>query len=155
VEPAGAEVVAVDGHGRPALLRHRLGAGSTVFCTYPLEHLAARTPRANPEPTWRIYSALAQVAGVSRPVRVDDPRVLVGRLRSPDSETVVFVNCSEDTVTAIPVVEGGDLEFPQGPLTIEPFGATAVPCRKRSHQTTTQADTKRARAGAPGEGRDV
>jgi endo-1,4-beta-mannosidase len=155
VEPAGAEVVAVDGHGRPALLRHRLGAGSTVFCTYPLEHMAARTPRANPEPTWRIYSALAQVAGVSRPVRVDDPRVLVGRLRSPDSETVVFVNCSEDTVTAIPVVEGGDLEFPQGPLTIEPFGATAVPCRKRSHQTTTQADTKRARAGAPGEGRDV
>ncbi len=81
VELAGAYVVAVDGYGRPALLRHDLGAGQTVFCTYPLEHMAAKTPWANPESTWRIYSALATAAGVSRPVRVDDPRVLVGRLR--------------------------------------------------------------------------
>ena len=59
----------------------QLGAGSTVLCTYPLEHMAARTPRVNPEDTWRLYSALAADAGVSRPVRVDDPRVLVGRVR--------------------------------------------------------------------------
>ena len=156
VEPAGAEVVAVDGHGRPALLRHRLGAGSTVFCTYPLEHMAARTPRANPEATWRIYSALAVVAGVARPVRVDDPRVLVGRLRSANSQTVLFVNCSEDTVTAIPIVDDGtDLQFPRGPLTIEPFGAAAVHCHVSSPQTTTPADTGRARAGAPGERGDA
>ncbi|HXQ86487.1 MAG TPA: hypothetical protein VN746_07415, partial [Gaiella sp.] len=51
VETAGAEVVAVDRHGRPALLRHAVGAGRTVLCTYPLEHMAARTPRVNPEDT--------------------------------------------------------------------------------------------------------
>jgi hypothetical protein len=96
VEPAGAEVVAVDGYGRPALLRHDLGAGRAVLCTYPLEHMAARTPWANPESTWRIYSALAGLAGVRRPVRVDDPRVLVGHLRSGGTETMLLVNCSNE-----------------------------------------------------------
>src|SRR4029453_1480818 len=81
LDPLGAEVVAVDGHGRPALLRNRLGAGSAVLCTYPLEHMAARSPGVNPEDTWRIYSALAIEAGVERAVRVDDPRGLVGLIR--------------------------------------------------------------------------
>ena len=70
-----------------------LGAGQTVLCTYPLEHMAARTPWANPENTWRIYSALAALAGVERRVRVDDPQVLAGiapratRETSPCSST--------------------------------------------------------------------
>src|SRR4249920_2216718 len=70
VEPTGAEIVAIDGHGRPALLRHRLGSGSAVLCTYPLEHIAPRRSSSNPESTWRIYSALALAADVERPVRV-------------------------------------------------------------------------------------
>ncbi len=41
LKPASAEVLAVDSHGRPALLRRRTGAGSVILCTYPLEHLAA------------------------------------------------------------------------------------------------------------------
>jgi endo-1,4-beta-mannosidase len=152
VEPAGAQVIAVDGHGRPALLQHGLGSGSTVFCTYPLEHMAARTPRANPEPTWRLYSALADIAGVPRPVRVDDPRILVGRLRSANSETAVFVNCSEETVTAIPVAaEGSELQLPEGPLTIDPFGATAVSCES-SPKRTTRADSSSARPVRPAKG---
>ena len=64
LEPQGAQVVAVDGHGRPALLRHSIGAGCTVLCTYPIEHMAAKTPGVNPEDTYRIYSALAEAAGV-------------------------------------------------------------------------------------------
>ena len=126
VEPAGARVVAVDGHGRPALLRHELGSGSTFFCTYPLEHMAARTPRVNPEDTWRLYDALASVAGVSRPVRVDDPRILVGRLRGRGDETVLFVNSSSDTVQAEPVVEGEDALVPSGTLTIGPYGVAVA-----------------------------
>lgn len=104
VEPLGAEVLAVDGSGRPALLEHRLGAGRTVLCTYPLEYIAARTPRVNPESTWRLYSALADVAGVSRPVTVADPRVLVGTLRQTHGDTTVFANCSTDTVVVEPAV---------------------------------------------------
>lgn len=127
VDLAGAEVVAVDGYGRPSLLRHTLGAGQTVLCTYPLEYMAARTPWANPESTWRIYSALATVAGVSRPVRVDDPRVLVGRIASGGSETVVLVNCSGDQVTLEPVPGGGNQPTASGPLTLEPFSVAAMP----------------------------
>ena len=127
VELAGASVVAVDGHGRPALLRHDVGAGQTVLCTYPLEHMAAKTPWANPESTWRIYSALATAAGVARPVRVDDPRVLVGRLQVGSSETALLVNCSGDTVSLQPVLAVGEQFADQAwPLAIEPFGVTAI-----------------------------
>jgi hypothetical protein len=98
VTPVGAEVVAVDQEGRPALLRHALGDGAAFLCTYPIEHMAARTPRVNPEDTWRLYDALADEAGVARPVRADDPRVVAGRIRSGDEELAVLVNCTLDAV---------------------------------------------------------
>jgi endo-1,4-beta-mannosidase len=152
VELAGAQVVAVDGHGRPALLRHRLGAGSTVLCTYPLEHLAARTPRVNPESTWRLYSALADEAGVSRPVRVDDPRVLVGRLRTGRAETVLFVNCSSESVAADPIVaDGVQLARPSEELLLEPYGVAAVGCGPEPSDAPTDAPEP----VAAGEGRDA
>lgn len=126
LDPLGAEVVALDGHGRPALLRHRLGAGCTVLCTYPIEHMAARTPGVNPEDTYRIYSALAEAAGVERPVRVDDPRVLVGRIRNEGGETALFLNTSPDTLSTQPVLSGIELDPEQGELTLEPFGAVSI-----------------------------
>jgi endo-1,4-beta-mannosidase len=129
VEAVGAEVVAVDAQGRPALLRHAVGSGSAVFCTYPIEHLAARTAAVNPESTWRIYSALAYASGVTRPVRVDDPRVLVGRIRTGDSEQALFVNCSSDRIAAEPILSGAELNLPTGGVvSLEPFGVAAVRC---------------------------
>jgi endo-1,4-beta-mannosidase len=127
IEPAGATVVAVDGHGRPALVRHALGAGETVLCTYPLEYLAAQLPSVNPEETWRLYSSLATLAGVSRPVRVDDPRVLVGRLRTGATGRVVFLNCSPDPIVADVLVDPDfDLALPTEELRLEPFGVEVV-----------------------------
>ena len=64
VKPASAEVLAVDSHGRPALLRRRTGAGSVILCTYPLEHLAAAAAVARPEAITALYDALAAAAGV-------------------------------------------------------------------------------------------
>jgi hypothetical protein len=122
VDTVGAEVVAVDGHGRPALLRHRVGSGWAVLCTYPIEHMAARTPGVNPEDTWRLYSALALLAGVDRPVRADDPRVLVGRLRTGDSDRALFVNCSSESIVVDPIVTRGELALPRDPLALDPFG---------------------------------
>jgi endo-1,4-beta-mannosidase len=122
VDPVGATVVAVDAQGRPALLRHSLGAGSTVLCTYPIEHMAARTAAVNPESTWRLYSALAHAAGVVLPVRVADPRVLVGRIASGASEIAVFVNCSAETVGMEAVVgEGFELAPQAAPRALAPF----------------------------------
>jgi endo-1,4-beta-mannosidase len=106
VEPAGATVLAVDGHGRPALLRRRIGAGSVVLCTYPVEHMAARTPRVNPESTWRLYAALAVAAGVQRPLAASDPRVMTGLLRTGGGELAVLVNTSPQPVEVRLVTTG-------------------------------------------------
>jgi hypothetical protein len=110
VRPAGAEVVAVDQHGRPAVLRRSIGSGSLVLCTVPIEHFAAATPRVNPEPTYRLYDALAALAGVRRPVTVDDPRVAAGTLRHRDGRRFVFlVSQADQRLSVTPAVSGGTL----------------------------------------------
>jgi hypothetical protein len=116
VEPATAEVLAVDGRGRPALLRNADGDGWMVLCTYPLEHMAACRPSANPEPTWQVYSALATAAGVGRPVRADDPRVVVGGLRlggngADEREAFLALNLSSEDLRAQLVAPGRTLHL--------------------------------------------
>lgn len=107
VEATDAEILAVDGQGRPALLRKRVGEGAFVLSTYPLEHFAAATPSVNPEPTWRLYAALAVEAGVVPRVRVDDPRVLVDTMVHEDGrEFVWFVSQSADPLVVEPVLDG-------------------------------------------------
>ncbi|WP_258038577.1 cellulase family glycosylhydrolase, partial [Streptomyces sp. SM12] len=91
VEPDGAEVLAADGRGRPTLLRRRVGRGAVVLCVYPLEYLAACTPRVNPEAGATLYDALATEAGVRRPVTVRDPRVAVDRLVHEDGHAFVWL----------------------------------------------------------------
>jgi len=110
VEPAGATVLAVDGHGRPALLRRQIGAGSVVLCTYPVEHMAARTPRVNPESTWRLYAALAVAGGVQRPLAAGDPRVITGLIRTAAGEVAVLVNTSSQQVE-VPLVTTGTASY--------------------------------------------
>lgn len=100
VEADGAEILAVDDQGRPALLRNRAGDGAMVLCTYPLEHMAAARPAANPEPTWQLYSALADEAGVDRPARADDPRVVIGPITVGGENAFLALNISADQVDA-------------------------------------------------------
>ena len=146
VELLSARVVAIDAHGRPAIVSNEVGRGRTVFCTYPLEHFAARTPRVNPEETWRLYSALAEVAGVSRPVRVDDPRVLVGRLRGGRSETAILVNVSGDDIAAEPLLEEGvELEIDEATVVLEPFGVAVLGVRRSPLAGVVQADQEAVR----------
>ena len=156
VAPAGADVVAVDGHGRPTLLRHALGSGSTFLCTYPLEYMAARTPRVNPESTWRLYSALATQAGVHRPVRVDDPRVLTGLVRSGIATTALFLNCSNDTIAADPILAPGVALPTAGdePILLAPFGVEVFPCEGVA-ASTVPADRLESAAALAREGRDA
>jgi endo-1,4-beta-mannosidase len=124
VETVGAEIVAVDRHGRPALVRNPVGAGATVLCTYPIEHMAARTPRVNPEDTWRLYAALAEAAGVVRPVTVADPRIVAGAVRHGGSTTSLLVNCSAEPIVAEPLLAGGAALAPR---VIGPMGVAVIP----------------------------
>ena len=92
----GADVVAHDSHGRPAIVVKRHGSGRAVLCTYPLEYFAARLGRVNPEDTWRLYDALAELAGVRRPAHVEDPRVLADVLVDDDGGELVVVLSQHD-----------------------------------------------------------
>ncbi|HEV2343050.1 MAG TPA: cellulase family glycosylhydrolase [Actinocrinis sp.] len=126
VEPTGAEVVAVDGKGRPALLVRRTGAGATVFCTYPIEHMAATLPRVNPDPTRDLYDALADFAGVARAVTVDEPRVAVDTMVHEDGTRYVwFVSQAAEELTVKPVVRNGG-RLAEDAVALPPFGVRVL-----------------------------
>jgi hypothetical protein len=97
VEVTDGQVVARDGHGRPAIVLRRRGSGAMVLSTYPLEHLAASCGRVNPEQTWRLYAALAEMAGVEPAVTVDTPEVLVDGLVHEDGRRFVWLVSERDS----------------------------------------------------------
>ena len=129
VHPAGAEVLAVDGHGRPALLLRRAGRGSVVLCTYPLEQMAALAAHPGTEAISALYDALAAHAGVRRAVTVDDPRVATDLLIRDDGQRFAWlVSQAGEPVTAKPQLTGAtrlrDLDgSPAGDsVTLDPYG---------------------------------
>ena len=126
------EVIAVDGRGRPALVRNYLGTGQAVLCTYPLEHMAAETAAVNPENTWRLYRALALEAGVRPAVRVDSPDVTCGEMVHRDGRRFVWlINLSGKDLTAYPVAESSVLvplggEDPVSAVRLSAFGVEVL-----------------------------
>ena len=129
VEPAGAEVIATDNHGRPALLLRRTDRGSLILCTYPIEHMAALRAQVNPDDTVTLYSALAAHAGVRRAVTVDDPRVACDTLIRDDGTLfAVLASHAAEPLTVKPGLDsGGALTALDGTengegVTLGPFG---------------------------------
>jgi endo-1,4-beta-mannosidase len=126
VRPTEAEVVAADQHGNPVLLRKKAGTGHLVLCTFPLEGMAAALPHANPEPTYRIYDALAGLAGVSRPVTVADPLVHACELRHRDGRRFVWLVSQAPEEQKVKPVTGGQLTDlasgePVSEVTLHPY----------------------------------
>jgi endo-1,4-beta-mannosidase len=110
VEPDGAEVLATDARGRPGLLLRRTGSGSIVLCTYPVEQMAALTPRVNPDDTVTLYDALARHAGVRRPLTVADPRVACDTLIRDDGALfAVLASHAAEALTVTPALADGEL----------------------------------------------
>ena len=109
VTPTTAEVIATDSHGRPALLRRQAGRGSLILCSYPLEYMAALTPRVNPDATVALYGALAAHAGVRRPVSVDDPRVACDVLAHHDgTRFAVIASHADERLSLKPTLAPGE-----------------------------------------------
>jgi len=118
VRPDGADVIATDGHGRPALLLRPAGSGWMVLCTYPIEHMAAGTPQVNPDATSQLYAALAAHGGVRHLVRVDDPRVAADVIERADGARFAWlVSQADQTLTVRPELAGG--------LTLAPLAGPA------------------------------
>jgi endo-1,4-beta-mannosidase len=136
VEPARAEVIATDARGRPALLQRRVGPqnqGSLILCTYPVEHMAALTPRVNPDDAVTLYGALAAHAGVRRAVSVDDPRVACDTLVRDDGTVfAVLASHGAEPITVKPVLAADsvlsaldDNQVVEG-VTLSPFGINVL-----------------------------
>jgi hypothetical protein len=90
------------------VLLRRVGAGSLVLCTYPIEHMAAATPRVNPEATSAVYDALAAHAGVRRLVTTDDPRIACDVLvHSSGTRFAWLVSQADEAVTVKPELAPG------------------------------------------------
>ena len=133
VRPAGAQVIAVDRAGRPALLLRPVGAGAMILCTYPIEHMAAVTPDVNPDATVPLYAALAAEAGVRTPVHVEDPRVAADVLvRSDGASFAWLVSQADEHLVVTPRVAGGrgfsllDGTAADGAVTLAPFGVRVL-----------------------------
>jgi len=131
--PTTAEVIATDAHGRPALLRRQAGRGWLILCSYPLEYMAALTPRVNPDATVTLYGALATHAGVRRPITVDDPRVACDVLVHADgSRFAVLASHADENLTVKPALPPDerladlDDELTVDTVTLGPFGIKIV-----------------------------
>lgn len=123
VEADGAQVVARDAHGRPAILVRDRGAGRTVLCTYPLELLSARTPHVDHRPLARLYRALAVVAGLPEHANTADLDSFADTLRSGDGvfqTVVVNTGGAERDITVHHADGGTDV------VRLPAFGATVL-----------------------------
>jgi endo-1,4-beta-mannosidase len=108
LEPVDACVLAVDAHGRPALVERSVGQGRIVLSAYPVEYMAAGSARVNPEATARLYRALAARAGTLPDVRVERGDVHVDRLVRDDGEVFVwFLSHVDEPVTVAPELPDG------------------------------------------------
>ncbi|HSK95210.1 MAG TPA: hypothetical protein VK891_01210 [Euzebyales bacterium] len=108
LQPVDARVLAVDAHGRPALVERAVGAGHIVLSAFPVEYMAACSDRVNPEATADLYRALAQRAGTLPPVRVDRSDVHVDRLVRDDGAVFVwFLSHADEPLTVSPVLPEG------------------------------------------------
>jgi endo-1,4-beta-mannosidase len=125
VTPTTAEVIATDGHGRPALLRRQAGRGSLILCTYPLEYMAAAVARVNPDATVALYGALATHAGTRRTVTVEDPDVACDVLVHRDgTRYAVIASHADETLTVKPALSAAGELAP--PLGLTPLGETEI-----------------------------
>ncbi|MGZ4132428.1 MAG: glycoside hydrolase 5 family protein [Actinomycetota bacterium] len=107
----GAEVVATDGHGEPAIVRAATGGGTVVTCAYPVELLLAGLPDAHgPEDrSWGLYDGLVDLAGLVRPTGHPDAvaGVLLGET---GSLTVVTNHGPTDLALTVTLPDGASVD---------------------------------------------
>ena len=93
LRPTTAQVLAVDGEGRPCVLWNRYGRGGVLCFAFGVEYYLSNMPDVYlRDRTYEIYRSLALEAGVPFPVDCDDPFVEVGRLVAEGEELVFLIN---------------------------------------------------------------
>jgi len=119
------DVVALDAGGDPAIVLTRLGSGTTVVCSYPVELLLAGVPDSHgPEDrSWGIYAGLAEVAGID-PV-VAHPDVTTGTLLGRDGGIVTLTNHSGASVDLEARLPAGSKQASRE-VSLGPYGTSLI-----------------------------
>ncbi|MBN9605759.1 MAG: cellulase family glycosylhydrolase [Actinomycetales bacterium] len=115
----GAEVLARSGDGRPVLTVARRGRGAVVVCAHPIELLLAAVPDAHgpADGSHRIYRAIAELAGITRPHHPETSR---GDLSGPRGALTVLANhAAEPLEVEVMDPSGGGRPVT---LALEPYG---------------------------------
>lgn len=111
LEVTDAQLIATDQAGRPALLRRSVGRGAIYLGAYPVEFYGSQRRNAHQDDqVHRLYAALATEAGVSRPVHVEDPRVVVDEMQHDDGTMFTWlVSTSPKPLVITPLLDQGRL----------------------------------------------
>ncbi len=118
----GAEPIAVDAHGEPALVVARIGAGWTVTSAIPLELQLAGVPDAHGpgDRSWGVYDGVAKLASVLQPS--GHPDVTAGALRGAAGGVAVFTNHGPTSLDlAATLADGSNVA-----VALEPYGYSMV-----------------------------
>jgi beta-galactosidase len=98
-EPLGGEVVAVDGHDRPALVCNQLGQGRVVFSTYPIEYMIMNQVNGNlRNQAYRIYASAAKIGGIEPRFRGLHTFLEVVVLDNGNHDLLVVINHAHGSV---------------------------------------------------------
>jgi len=98
----GAEVIAVDDDGFPAITRHKLGKGQCIVSAYPLELLMGKKYWAFEETTRlsEFYKTLADCARIVPYAIVQEPKIEIGILKGTEKDLLIVVNHSTSAVNS-------------------------------------------------------
>jgi len=91
VAPAGADLLATDGAGKPALLRARIGAGRVVFLNHPLELYIGEQAQAHLGAAVQLYRMIAAEAGLAPPIHASDPVVQLRFVEVDDGDPLLWI----------------------------------------------------------------
>ncbi|MBI2238262.1 MAG: hypothetical protein HYU54_07045, partial [Actinobacteria bacterium] len=128
----GAEPVALDANGDPALVVAERGAGRVVTCAYPVELLLARASDAHgpSDRSWGIYGGLAALVRPADAARADHPDVTTGTLAGPSGSLTSITNHGSsrlDVEVRVPAwTRRAGLVGPAGETPLEVSGETAM-----------------------------
>ncbi|MBO0833665.1 MAG: beta-mannosidase, partial [Actinobacteria bacterium] len=131
------DVLLVDGHDQPALVRRVIGDGALYLGAYPIEYYASQRADANADDqTPLLYEALAAEAGANPDIGSSNPHVITDSLVRDDGTRFVWlINCtdtSQPTLVAMPdditlrdVLTG---EPVNAATMLDPFGIRVARC---------------------------
>jgi endo-1,4-beta-mannosidase len=137
-----AEPLALDGRGEPVLTLARRGRGQVITSALPLELLHARLVDAHGEEDgwWKLYAALADLAGAREGAWADDPAVTTGTVYGRAGALAAVTNHSGAEVsTPLRLPEGVAQatvwrdaeagELADARISLPPFGSAIVTWR--------------------------